>query len=186
MGIITTKSKPFLIWEKHWLEDWKSLDISDKKVLAALYWFDLKENQKKEFSENERIEFVKLQEAKKKEIASDPTKLKAYFMTEAAPLLDTMIQAAINGKDLNSKNQFAISEVWDLLKQSILSAKNAPPLINIKGKSVESQIDEILSQVSRGDIGFDEAKEYMSLVSSGYNLQTLPKLIAKLESLEGN
>jgi len=186
MGIITTDSKPFLIWERHWIEEWNDLDISDKKVLAALYWFDLTQKQKEEFSDNERIEFLKIKEAKKKEIASDPSKLKAHFITEAAPLLDMMIESAINGKDLGIKNQFAVSGVWDLLKDAILSAKTAPPLINIKGKSVEGQIDEILSQVSRGDIGFDEAKEYMALVSSGYNLQTLPKLIAKLESLEGS
>ena len=51
-------------------------------------------------------------------------------------------------------------------------------------KEISEQIDEILTNVSNGSINFEQAKEYMALVSSGYNLQELPKLMAQLDALE--
>ena len=173
-----------LVWEKHWLDHWNQLDISDKKVLAALYWFDLTPDQKNDFSDKEYIEFAKLKEKEKKELVNDPIKMKTHFLMEASPLLDKMIQAALGNKKMNSHDVFAVTEVWTLLKEIISSAKNPAPLMNLKGKNIEDQIDEILSKVSTGAINFEQAKEYMSLVSSGYELQELPKLMAKLERLE--
>ena len=174
----------FLIWEKHWLKEWGSLDISDKKVLAALYWFELSDEQKATFTDHQYIELTQMQEAKKKEMVDDPVKMKSHFLREASPLLDKMIQAALGNKRLEAKEDFAVREVWTLLREIVSSANNPAPLMDLKGKEISEQIDEILSKVSNGSLNFEQAKEYMALVSSGYNLQELPKLMAQLEILE--
>lgn len=184
MTEVKVRSEQFLLWEKHWLKEWDSLDIQDRKVLAALYWFDLKKEQKECFSDHEYIELAKIQEQKKKDLVNDPVKMKAHFLMEASPLLDKIIQSALGTRKLDSQDAFATAEVWGLLKEIISSATNPAPLLDLKGKDVSDQIDEILSQVSLGQINFEDAKNYMSLVSSGYNLQTLPELLLKLESLE--
>lgn len=186
MSEVKVSSGTFLIWEKHWLMEWDSLDLNDKKILAALYWFDLKDCQKQEFTDHEYIELVKIQDRKKKELVNDPVKMKAHFLMEASPLLDMMIQSALGTKRLGAGDTFAVAEVWHLLKEIIASATNPPPLIDLKGKDISDQIDTILSSVSEGTMNFEQAKEYMSLVSSGYNLQTLPELMAKLEMLENS
>ena len=94
----------FLIWEKHWLKEWGSLDISDKKVLAALYWFELSDEQKATFTDHQYIELMQMQEAKKKEMVDDPVKMKSHFLREASPLLDKMIQAALGNKRLEAQD----------------------------------------------------------------------------------
>ena len=174
----------FLIWERHWLKEWGSLDICDRKVLAALYWVELTDQQKQTFTDHEYIEFMQIQERKKKELVNDPVKMKTHFLMEAAPLLDKMIQAALGNKRMTSTDSFATAEVWTLLREIISQAKNPTPLLDLKGKEISQQIDEILTNVSNGSINFEQAKEYMTLVSSGYNLQELPKLMAQLDALE--
>jgi len=58
-------------------------------------------------------------------------------------------------------------------------------MLDLKGKTIDDQINAILTQVSAGQITIADAKEYMALVSAGFNLQQLPKLLATLEKLEG-
>lgn len=183
MTILSTE-KPFLIWEKRWLKEWDNLDTSDKKVLAALYWFDLNDDQKSEFTDNEFIEFTKIQDKQRAEYINDPVKMKRHFLTESAPLVDIMIQSALGNKATLPDNEFAMREVWTLLKDIIQTANNPAPLLNLKGQSIEGQIDTILEKVTTGEIDFEQAKEYMSLVSQGYNIQKIPEMIQKLEALE--
>jgi len=173
-----------LLWERHWLKEWPNLDISDKKVLAALYWSDLTDKQKSEFADPDFIELMKLQESKKQELINDPVKMRAHFLVEAAPLIDNMIQSALGKRRMEDKDAFATKEVWSVLKEIIQTATNPAPLLDLKGKSISDQIDVILTKVSTGEIDFTQAKEYMSLVSSGFNLQTLPQLMSQLEALE--
>ena len=85
---------------------------------------------------------------------------------------------------MEDKDAFATKEVWSVLKEIIQTATNPAPLLDLKGKSISDQIDVILTKVSTGEIDFTQAKEYMSLVSSGFNLQTLPQLMSQLEALE--
>jgi len=182
--MIKTTEQTFLIWEKHWLKEWISLDVSDKKVLAALYWDELTPEQKSEFTDNEYIEMTKLQQKRHEEFINDPVKMRSHFLMEAAPLMNIMIQASLGNKSLDSDNELAVREVWNVLKDIIQSANNPAPLLDLKGKDIDGQIDTILGKVSTGEIDFEQAKEYMSLVSSGFNLQKLPELITKLEALE--
>lgn len=112
-----------------------------------------------------------------------PTYLKQRFLDRAAPLMDDYIDAAL-GKGTLEGHPVAQGEVWTVLREVILNARPPAPLLNLKGKSITGQVDEILTQVTRGEINFDEAKEFMSLVSAGFDLQTLPELMAKLEALE--
>jgi len=184
-NMINTTEKPFLIWEKHWLKEWSNLDVSDKKVLAALYWLDLTDEQKSEFSDNEYIELVKMKNKQRNEYINDPVKMRAHFLTEAAPLIDTMIQSALGNKTQLPDNELAVREVWGVLKDIIQTATNPAPLLDLKGQDIGDQIDTILENVSKGQIDFVQAKEYMSLVSSGFNIQKLPDIIQKLEALEG-
>ena len=180
--------KPFLMWEVHWLSDWSNLEIADKKVLAALYWELLTDAQKGEFSDHEYITLQKIKDAKQAELISNPVNMKKHFLTEASPLIDEMIQLANGSKKRTIKDSdteaWAKREIWDVLKEVITSASNPAPMMDLKGKTITDQIDQILTQVSQGAISIDDAKEYMALVSAGFNLQELPKLMASLEALE--
>lgn len=181
---VKTSDKTFLIWERHWIKQWSNLDISDKKVLAALYWDDLSDVQKSDFDDKEYIEMTKIQQKKHEEYINDPVKMRTHFLIESAPLMDIMIQASLGKKDIKPANELAVREVWNVLKGIIQSANNPAPLLDLKGKGIDDQIDTILEKVSTGEIDFEQAKDYMSLVSSGFNLQKLPELITKLEALE--
>jgi len=178
----------FLIWEKHWLKEWNNLDISDKKVLAALYWDDLTDVQKSDFSDREYIDLQKIKAAKHAELVSDPVKMKKHFLEGAAPLIDEMVGLANGDKKLsvkpNTTEEWAKREIWSVMKDIIVRTDNPAPMIDLKGKSIDDQIDAILTKVSEGKITIADAKEYMALVSSGFNLQQLPKLLATLDALE--
>lgn len=182
------EDKTFLIWERHWLSEWGNLDISDKKVLAALYWEDLTDTQKSDFTDSDYISLQKIKAAKHSELMSDPVLMKKNFLEGAAPLIDEMLALA-NGKKKNATKDsdteaWAKREIWEVLKDIITRTDNPAPMIDLKGKSIEDQIDQILTKVSEGRISIADAKEYMALVSAGFNLQQLPKLLATLESLE--
>lgn len=184
------EEKTFLIWEIHWLSEWGNLDICDKKVLAALYWEHLSDSQKSEFIDSDYITLQKIKAAKHSELMSDPVRMKKNFLSEAAPLIDEMLQLA-NGTKRNksvvkdSDNEsWAKREIWSVLKDIITRAENPAPMLDLKGKTIDGQIDAILTKVSQGQITIVDAKEYMALVSAGFNLQQLPKLLATLEKLE--
>lgn len=161
------------------------LEKCDQKLLAILYWDKLTDQQKQVFTDWERRELSTNHEKKLQEMMSDPVKMKQHFLRGAAPILDTMIRMA-NGDEKIKGDGFAFREVWEVLKAIINAASEPAPMIDLRGKDISSQIDEILSAVTKGDITFIEAKEYMSLVSSGFNLQELPKLMQKLEMLENS
>jgi len=178
------KNKQHLLWEKVWLKEFFTLDSCDQKVLAVLYWEDLTDKQKAIFSDADYIEHQKYNEMKKQEIMLDPTKMRQHFLKSAAPVLDNMLEIARGDKTKSKNDEWATREVWEVLKTVITTANDPAPLINLKGKSITDQIDAILTKVSEQKITINEAKEYMSLVSSGFNLQQLPQLLAKLEALE--
>lgn len=183
------EDKIFLMWESHWLTEWANLEACDKKVLAALYWEQLSDLQKEEFTDHEYISLQKVKAAKHAELMADPVKLKRSFLEGAAPLIDEMIQLA-NGTKKGAKTKssddeaWARREIWEVLKGIIASTDNPAPMIDLKGKTIDDQINQILTKVSEGQITIADAKEYMQLVSSGFNLQQLPKLLASLEALE--
>jgi len=182
------QDKPFLMWEKHWLSEWANLEVCDKKVLAALYWELLNEKQKAELTDHEYIELQKLKTAKNAELISDPVNMKKHFLTESAPLIDEKIKLANGGnknKTKDTENEACANrEIWSVLKEVISRANDPAPMKDLKGKAIDDQIDQILTSVSQGKISIDDAKEYMTLVSAGFNLQQLPKLMASLEALE--
>ncbi len=184
------EDKPFLMWEAHWLSEWATLDICDKKVLAALHWDLLTDSQKEEFTDHEYIELTKLKQSKNSEMMSDPVKMKKHFLSESAPLIDEMIQLANGSKKVTSKltgtEEWAKREIWDVLKEVIAKADSPAPMIDLKGKDIDGQINQILTKVSQGEMAISDAKEYMSLVSAGFDLQELPKLMKSLELLESN
>ena len=165
------------------LLNFNNLDRCNKKLIAIMFWDKLTEDQKKTFPD---WEFKQLSEAYNKrveETMNDPTKMRQYFLKGSAPILDEIIKMA-NGDSRIKGESYAFREVWEVLRGIITAASNPAPMIDLRGKDISSQIDEILSAVTKGDITFNEAKEYMSLVSSGFNLQELPKLMQKLEALE--
>lgn len=180
--------KPFLVWEAHWLSEWSNLELCDKKVLAALYWELLSDSQKSEFIDSDYITLQKIKASRHAELVSDPVKMKKHFLTEAAPLIDEMLALANgakqSGKTVSSTEEWAKREIWTVLKEVIMKADNPAPMLDLKGKTIDRQIDTILTKVSEGQITIQDAKEYMALVSAGFNLQQLPKLMASLEKLE--
>jgi len=184
----TGDNKIYLMWERHWLSEWGNLDVCDKKVLAALYWEELTDIQKSDFSDSEYISLQKLKAAKHAELMSDPVKMKKNFLEGAAPLIDEMIALA-NGKKKNTtkdtdNESWAKREIWGVIKEIISRTDNPAPMMDLKGKTIDDQINQVLTSVSQGNITIADAKEYMALISSGFNLQQLPKLLATLEKIE--
>lgn len=176
-------SEHFIHLPESCLTNFMHYDKCDQKLLGILYWEKLTETQKKVFTDWEEMELDKANRYRLQQIMSDPTKLRQHFLRNAAPVMDNILKLANGDKKLTVDN-FAIKEVWEVLKGIISQASNPAPMINLKGKDVSNQIDEILTNLTAGEINFTEAKEFMSLVSAGYNLQELPKLMAKLEALE--
>ena len=157
----------------------------DQKLLALMYWDKLTPEQKDIFSDEFYKEAEEKYETDVKERMSDPNKMRAYFLKGAAPILNDMLAMA-KGSSSKASDSYAFKEVWEVLRGIITAANAKAPVLDLKGKEVSEQIDEILTQVTAGDITFDDAKQYMSLVSSGFNLQELPKLMAKLDALESS
>jgi len=178
-------SEHFIYLPEACLTNFMHYDKCDQKLLGLLYWEKLTEQQKKVFTDWEEMELAKANEKRLEQIMSDPTKLRQHFLRNAAPVMDNILKLANGDKKLTVDN-FAIKEVWEVLKGIISQASNPAPMLDLKGKEVSAQIDEILTQLTAGEINFVEAKEFMSLVSAGYNLQELPKLMAKLEALEAH
>lgn len=185
---LKTKKNKDAIFNVHFDEsdliNFYQFDKCDKKLLALLYWEKLTEQQKGTFTDREQMDLQKEHERKQEQMMSDPTQMRQYFLKGAAPILDNMIKLA-NGDNKLTADNFAMREVWEVLKGVITSANNRAPIMDLRGKDVSAQIDSILTSTTKGEITFVEAKEYMSLVSSGFNLQELPKMMAKLEALEG-
>jgi len=155
----------------------------DQKLMAHLFWEDLTKDMKNVFMDKHFMEDEKHIQKQINERMTDPVKMRQHFLKGAAPILNDVIAMAKSDKK-SPANPFAFTEVWEVLRGIITSASNPVPLIDLKGKTISDQIDEILTQVTEQKITFVEAKELMSLVSSGFNLQELPKLMAKLEQLE--
>ena len=156
----------------------------DKKLLALLFWDKLSDPQKKIFSDIEQMEIRSSLNKKLEGIMTDPVKMRQHFLKGSAPILDKMLKAAANTDRIQPTVDYAMKEVWEVLKSVITNASNPAPLIDLKGKEISAQIDEILTQLTSQNITMDEAKELMGLVSSGFNLQQLPILMQKLEMLE--
>lgn len=164
--------------------DWPFLTICDKKVLAVLHWSKLSEAQQKEFDD---IAFKEIEEASQRfreDTMTDPIKMKRFFLKHSYPILNQLLDSATNPSTKIKTDGYAFKEVWEVLRGIINSTNDQAPAISLKGKEISDQIDEILTKVTAQEITFDQAKEYMSLISSGFNLQELPKLMAKLDALE--
>lgn len=164
--------------------DWPFLSICDKKILAVLHWNKLSEQQQAEFDD---IAFKEIEEASQKfreDTMTDPIKMKRFFLKHSYPILNQMLDSATNPNTKIKTDGYAFKEVWEVLRGIINSTNDKAPALNLKGKEVTDQIDEILTNVTAGKITFEQAKDYMELVSSGFNLQELPKLMATLTALE--
>jgi len=164
--------------------DWPFLSICDKKILAVLHWNKLSEQQQKEFDD---IAFKEIEEASQRfreDTMTDPIKMKRFFLKHSYPILNQLLDSATNPNNKIKTDGYAFKEVWEVLRGIITSTNDLAPVLSLKDKDVTGQIDEILTNVTLGKLTFDEAKEYMSLVSQGFNLQELPKLMAKLDALE--
>lgn len=183
-NMIEHDDRPYIMWQRSWLTQFMKLDTCDQKVLAVLYWDELTDEQKSVFSDSDYMEHEKYNDRKKQEIMLDPVKMRQHFLSAAAPILENMLGTA-KGESGKKVDEWAAREVWDVLKAIITTANDPAPLMNLKGKAIDEQINEILTSVSLQKITIQEAKDMMSLVSTGFNLQELPKLMAKLEQIEG-
>ena len=113
-----------------------------------------------------------------------PTNLRRHFIYKAAPLIDNYINVALGKEVPISTNAKVQHEVWSVLKEIILTAKNPAPLMDIKGHTIEDQVSKILTMVSTGKCTLEEGKDYLALVQQGFELTELPKLMSQMESLE--
>jgi len=133
-------SEHFIYMPESCLINFMHYDKCDQKLLGILYWEKLSELQKKQFTDWEEMELDKANKYRLQQIMSDPTKLRQHFLRNAAPVMDNILKLA-NGDNKLTTDNFAIKEVWEVLKGIISQASNPAPLLNLKGKEVSGQID---------------------------------------------
>ena len=119
-----------------------------------------------------------------KETEYTPSNIRAHFLKNAFPLVDEYIGAALGTSRMQSNNAMAQTAVWDILKQIILEAKNPAPMLSLKGKTIDEQVNEILTKVSTQELTLDEGKDYLSLVQQGFELTEIPKMMKQVENLQ--
>ncbi|MHA1220146.1 MAG: hypothetical protein ACTSQB_00255 [Candidatus Heimdallarchaeota archaeon] len=122
--------------------------------------------------------------SEKRSFDPTPMNLRRHFLHRASPLIDEYINAALGTSTFSATSDHARSEVWGILKQLIIEAKNPAPMLDLRGKNIEEQIDKILTLVSTGGISLEEGREYISLVQQGFEAAELPKLMQQMEKLE--
>lgn len=120
----------------------------------------------------------------KREFIPSPANLKAHFLHRASPLIDEYIDAALGNSTFSATSDHARFEVWTLLKTIIIEAKNPAPILDIKGKTIDDQVSQILTLASTGKCTLEEARDFLSLVQQGFELTELPEIMKKMESLE--
>jgi len=157
-------------------EEYYSEENMEKRRLQAIEDEEIEERQYKKSREGD------IETNPKFEIT--PSNLRSHFLKRSAPLLDDFISSALGKKPLQTGNAYAQTQVWEMLKTIILEAKNPAPLVDLKGKTIDEQVDKILTMSSTGKITLEEAKDFLSLVQQGFELTELPELISKMEAIE--
>lgn len=111
--------------------------------------------------------------------------LRSKFIKGAGLAIDLMVDQLEDGrKEIDPRQQKMINLLWPLMSEIIKDAKKITPL-NLSDKSTSQRLDELFNNVAKGAITFDEAKQYMSLISQGFEMSDLIELNEKLERLEG-
>ena len=82
--------------------------------------------------------------------------LKQKILSEAGPLVDQYIRAALGTGVIESTNQSAREEVWDVLKQLMLESSSK---IDIDVKTAK----DVRAAVTSGKCTFEEGKQLMEL-----------------------
>lgn len=112
---------------------------------------------------------------------STPVELRQAFLKDAVELVTLYSKAARGEATFMTCVEEARREVWDTLKQIIITADDPSPL-RARGKSTEKKVENILAQVAAGKLTPKQAKAHMELVKLGVDVTELPKLIAALEN----
>lgn len=115
----------------------------------------------------------------------DPAKLKQEFLLRSYPLMLTMINAATGQEELVGHNR-AQAEVWDLFKEIIKTTDNVTPTISLEGKTTQEKIETVFTSVSNGLISQAQAKNYMDLITKGFDTLELSDMMEQIEELQSN
>lgn len=78
----------------------------------------------------------------------------------------------------------AVQLLMPMITDVVKDSKKISKTLNVRGKGIGEQIDDILNGLSQGELSFTEAKDYLSMISQGYELTELPELMKKLEAIE--
>lgn len=68
--------------------------------------------------------------------------LKMRFLQQAAPIVDSYVNAALGIEDLKSLNMHCRTEVWDLVKQLILKSSDTVKMTITKPKDIIKAVEE--------------------------------------------
>ena len=104
--------------------------------------------------------------------------LRKQFLEGVEPFMKELLQV-LSGelKEFSCKNNFAVSEAWNLLKDLI---KQADDISKLKAEST-SDITKLLAD---GDISAAEAKDLMSILQTDFEMNEMKELAAKLEMMD--
>lgn len=105
-----------------------------------------------------------------------PNDLRAEFLREAKPVMDAYIDVAC-GNGAMKGNKEIYGKVWDVLSQVILQADDMR-IIHVRSNA------DILKLLRRGKITVDEAERLMSVMQKMFEMEQLPELLEKFESLQ--
>ena len=120
----------------------------------------------------------------KKDFEFTPSNLRAHFLERAAPLIDEYIEGAFDRKRVDGGNQIAKNEVWTMLKEIIMAAKNIGPAMDLRGKEMKDQVDIIMTLVQERKLSPTEGSEYIALIQQGYEATELPQIMEQMKQLE--
>jgi len=111
--------------------------------------------------------------------------LRKKFLRAGSDVIELMIKQLDGeyGFQMESNQRQMVDLIWPLLSDVIKNSKSITPL-DLRKKSTGEKLDTLFELVSKGEITFDEAKQYMALISQGFEMTDLILLNEKLDRLE--
>jgi hypothetical protein len=83
---------------------------------------------------------------------------------------------------INADQKDLIKQVWPTVHALVMSVDDPLPIQKISSGEISGRVDAVLQQVAEGHIDTSTAKKYIELLQAGFELTTLPDMLAKLEA----
>ncbi len=107
------------------------------------------------------------------------SEIREKFINENAEFLLEELSSVLRGEgEFSCKSNHTLSYALNLVEDSI---KSAGDIVEIQATTAQ----EVVGLVSKGKMTLPEAREFMQILKTQQEIEELPKLLAKLQELEG-